>query len=102
MKLGLWATLAALLAAPAAVAQGNGMQGDAPGQMVPNQGMPGQGMMGGDMSGMQGMMGMMQMMQSMGPMMEACTEMMQQMAHHQPDHVAPPAAHDAEPAPKGG
>jgi hypothetical protein len=73
-------------------------QGDAPampeGQM--------QGMMGGDM---QGMMGMMQMMQAMGPMMEACTEMMQQMAHHQPGHpdaATPPAGQDTTPAPQGG
>ena len=35
------------------------------------------GMMGGDMSGMHGMM---QMMQQMGPMMEACTEMLQAMS----------------------
>jgi len=73
-------------------------QGDSP--AMPEEQM--QGMMGGDM---QGMMGMMQMMQAMGPMMEACTEMMQQMAHHQPDHLdgAPPAAgQDAAPAPQGG
>jgi len=54
---------------------------------------------------MQGMMGMMQMMQAMGPMMEACTEMMQQMAHHQPGHpdsATPPAGQDTTPAPQGG
>jgi len=73
-------------------------QGDAP----PMPGGPMKGMMGGDM---QGMMGMMQMMQAMGPMMEACTEMMQQMAHHQPGHpdgATPPAGQDAAPAPQGG
>jgi len=72
-------------------------QGDAP----PMPGGPMKGMMGGDM---QGMMGMMQMMQAMGPMMEACTEMMQQMAHHQPGHPdgAPPAGQDTTPAPQGG
>ena len=63
---------------------------------------PMQGKMGGDM---QGMMGMMQMMQAMGTMMEACTEMMQQMAHHQPGHpdiATPPAGQDTTPAPQGG
>ena len=47
----------------------------------------------------------MQMMQAMGPMMEACTEMMQQMAHHQsghPDSAMPPAGQDTTPAPQGG
>ena len=63
--------------------------------------MQGGGMMG-DMSGMQNMMGMMQMMQRMGPMMEACTEMMQHMAHHSPEHDMPPAGTDADPAPQGG
>lgn len=70
LKLGATAALAALLAAPVAVAQESG--GQAPGQMM--QG--GDETMGGDMSNMQGMMPMMQMMQQMGPMMEQCTEMM--------------------------
>ena len=51
------------------------------------------------------MQGMMQMMQAMGPMMEACTEMMQQMAHHQsghPDSAMPPAGQDTTPVPQGG
>ena len=54
---------------------------------------------------MDGMMPMMRMMQKMGPMMEACTEMMQQMAHHQsghPDSAMPPAGQDTTPAPQGG
>ncbi|MGR3444419.1 MAG: hypothetical protein ACU0DP_13360 [Thalassococcus profundi] len=58
--------------------------------------MQGGGMMGGDMPSMMGMM------QQMGPMMETCTEMMQQMAHHSPEHDMPPAATDADPAPQGG
>ncbi len=51
------------------------------------------------------MQGMMQMMQAMGPMMEHCTEMMQQMAHHQPGHpdsATPPAGQGKTPAPQGG
>tara|TARA_E500000318_G_scaffold76584_1_gene71215 strand:+ start:14379 stop:14639 length:261 start_codon:yes stop_codon:yes gene_type:complete len=51
------------------------------------------------------MQGMMQMMQAMGPMMEACTDMMQQMAHHQPAHpdsATPPADQDTTTAPEGG
>lgn len=73
-------------------------QGDAP--ATPEG--PMQGMMGDDM---QGKKGMMQMMQAMGPMMEACTETMQQMAHHQPGHpdtAPPPAGQDTTPAPQGG
>lgn len=95
-RLGLAAAFAALIAAPMAFAQGDA----ALGQM-----MQGDGMMGGEMSGMQGMMGMMQMMNQMGPMMEACTEMMQETAHHRPDHhdgVQPPSQNDAAPAPQDG
>lgn len=77
-------TFAAMMAAPVAFAQDTA----APQQTMPNGGMNSD-MMGGDMpamEGMQGMMGMMQMMQKMGPMMEACTEMMQAMA---PDTASP-------------
>lgn len=70
LRLACAAALAAVLAAPPALAQNEGAP--APGQM-----MPGGDMMGGDMSGM---MGMMQMMQAMAPMMEACTRMMEAMA----------------------
>jgi len=96
-RLSLATAIAAMIAAPVALAQDDA----APGQMMPEAGMQG-GMMSGDMSGMQGMMGMMQMMQQMGPMMEACTEMMQQMAHHSPEHDMPPAGDDAAPAPQDG
>lgn len=99
-RFGLAVAIVAMIAAPAAFAQDNA----APGQTMPGQGMNGD-MMGGDMPGMEGMQGMMQMMQMMGPMMEACTEMMQQMAHHQPGHpdgATPPAGQDAAPAPQGG
>lgn len=73
-KLSLATILVAFISAPFAFAQGTDSAGE--GQNV---------MMGGDVSGMRdgdmsGMMGMMQMMQQMGPMMEACTEMMQAMA----------------------
>jgi len=84
------------LVTPAALAQG-----DAPAR--PGGAM--QGKMGGEMSGMPGKPGMMQMMQAMGPMMAACTEMMQQMAHRSPGHpdgATPPAGQDTTPAPKGG
>lgn len=100
MKLNKAYTMAAVLglgiATSAALAQG-----DTP--AMPEGSM--QGMMGGDMSGMQGMMGMMGMMRQMGPMMEHCTGMMQQTAHHQPGHpdgATPPAGQDATPAPQGG
>ena len=63
--------LAGLAAAPMALAQAD--ESEAP-------------MMEGDM---QGMMEMMRMMAQMGPMMEACTEMMQAMANH-PDAPAMP------------
>ena len=80
LKLGLATLLAGLISAPLAFAQGEGsdgamggtMQGE--GMMQEEGMMQGEGMMNGDMAGM---MGMMQMMQQMGPMMEACTEMMQ-------------------------
>ena len=83
LKLGLATLLAGLISASLAFAQGDGSDG-AMGGMMQGEGMmqeegmmQGEGMMDGDMSGM---MGMMQMMQQMGPMMEACTEMMQAMA----------------------
>jgi len=95
--LSLAATFAALVAAPMAFAQDDTAPTPMDGQMMQDGGMT-----GGDMSGMQGMMGMMQMMQAMGPMMEACTEMMQQMAHHSPEHDMPPSGTDADPAPQGG
>lgn len=71
LKLACATALAAVLAAPPAIAQGEGAP--APGQMMP----------GGDTTGM---MGMMQMMQAMAPMMEACTRMMQASA---PQPMAP-------------
>jgi len=95
--LSLAITVAALLAAPMALAKDDTAPAQMDGQMM-QQG----DMMGGDMSGMRNMMGMMQMMQQMGPMMEACTEMMQQMAHHSPEHDMPPAGTNAGPAPQGG
>jgi hypothetical protein len=96
----LAAVLAGGLATTAAFAQGDtpAMPDGPMGGMVQGNGM----MPGGDMSGM---MDMMRMMQVMGPMMEACTGMMQQMAHHQPGHsdgATPPAGHEATPAPQGG
>jgi len=75
--LSLAATFAALVTAPMAFAQDDTAPAPMDGQI-----MQGGDMMGGDMSGMQSMMGMMQMMQQMGPMMEACTEMMQAMSDH--------------------
>jgi len=94
------AFLAGGLATSAALAQGDTPavpDGTTGGMMQENGMMP-----DGDTPGM---MGMMKMMQAMGPMMEACTGMMQQMAHHQPGHsdgVTPPAGHEAAPAPQGG
>ena len=93
-RLSLATTFAALIAAPMALAKDD----TAPAQMD-RQMMQGGGMMGGDMSGMQNMMGM---MQQMGPMMETCTEMMQQMSHHSPEHDMPPAGTNADPAPQDG
>lgn len=79
-------TAAFLVSALATVTQAQ-ESGESPGQMMDGRsGMSG-GMMDGDMSGMQGMMPMMQMMMQMGPMMKACTEMMQAMnsdAQHTP------------------
>jgi len=98
MKLGLAIALATVIAAPIGFAQ------DDAAPTMPGAGMM-QGMMGGDASGMQGMMGMMQMMQAMGPMMAACTEMMEQTAHHRPGHdgdAPPPAGNGAAPVPQGG
>lgn len=98
--LSLAATFAALVTAPMAFAQDDTAPAPMDGQI-----MQGGDMMGGDMSGMQSMMGMMQMMQQMGPMMEACTEMMQHMAHHQPGHqgdAVPPVEQSPAPAPQGG
>ncbi|WP_036552883.1 hypothetical protein [Nisaea denitrificans] len=89
-KHALAAVLGLGLTTSAALAQANGPD-------MPKE--PMQGMMGGDMQGM------MQMMQAMGPMMEACTDMMQQMAHHQPAHpdsATPPADQDTTTAPEGG
>ena len=74
-NLSIAAAVATLLAT-AVVAQENS---GASGQMMDGEnGMSGN-MMQGDMSGMDGMMPMMRMMQKMGPMMEACTEMMEAM-----------------------
>ena len=80
-KLGFAATALAAFLTTTAIAQEAGNQPS--GQTMQNQdGMPGN-TMGGEMSGMEGMKGMegmesmMEMMQKMGPMMEACTEMMQ-------------------------
>ena len=83
LKLASAAALAAILAAPPAIAQNE--SAPAPGQM-----MPGGDMMGGDMSGM---MQMMQMMQAMAPMMEACTKMMQ---------AAAPQPMASQTTPRGG
>lgn len=91
LKLACATALAAVLAAPPAIAQNESVP--APGQMMPEGRMTGGDMMGGDISGMQGMMGMMQMMQAMAPMMEACTKMMQAAA---PQPMAP------ETTPQGG
>ncbi|WP_301546288.1 hypothetical protein [Paracoccus saliphilus] len=66
-QLSLSIALAAITAASFSHAQ----------EMKPDDMMQGHGMMGDE--GMSGMMGMMQMMDRMGPMMEACTEMMQAM-----------------------
>lgn len=77
LKLACATALAAVLAAPPAIAQNESVP--APGQMMPEGRMTGGDMMGGDMSGM---MQMMQMMQAMAPMMEACTRMMQAAAPH--------------------
>lgn len=51
-------------------------------EKAPGQMMQGGEAMSGDVTegGMQGMMPMMKMMEKMGPMMEACTEMMQAMS----------------------
>lgn len=78
---------AALIAAPAAFSQ--------------NEAESGSPMRGGEM--MSDMQGMMQMMQKMGPMMEACTEMMQKMAQHDTGRdIQPPVQNKTSPAPKDG
>ncbi|MGF6862129.1 Spy/CpxP family protein refolding chaperone [Rhodobacteraceae bacterium MBR-64] len=82
--LSLATAFAAMLAAPMAAAQRDSAPAPMDGQM-----MQGGGMMGGDMSDMQNKMGM---MQQMGPMMEACTEMIQAMSDH---------PHQTLPDPKG-
>ena len=70
------ATVVSTLLATSVFAQDNtGLSGQ---MMDGESGMAGN-MMNGDMSGMDGMMPMMRMMQKMGPMMEACTEMMEAM-----------------------
>ncbi|MEQ9037172.1 MAG: hypothetical protein RIE24_02330 [Silicimonas sp.] len=74
-KLSMASAVSTLLAT-GVVAQDN--TGSAAQMMDGENGMAGN-MMDGDMSGMQGMMPMMKMMQQMGPMMEACTEMMEAM-----------------------
>ncbi len=76
------ATAVSTLLATGAVAQDS--TGSSGGMMDGENGMAGN-MMNGEMSGMQGMDGMqgmmpmMQMMMQMGPMMKACTEMMEAM-----------------------
>ena len=80
-KLGLSAVLVMVIAAAPAFAQESAAPTPDHDQM-----MQAPGTMGG--SGMEGMMAMMQMMQMMGPMMEACTGMMQAMAT-QPATPAP-------------
>lgn len=79
-RFGLVIAFATAIAATAVFANDDA----ASGQMMQNG-----GMMGGGMSGMQGMMQMMQMMQKMGPMMEACTEMIQAMTDHMGQHDQP-------------
>ena len=87
-KLTISAVALAALLTTAAFAQEAGDQ--APDQMMQDQNaMPGN-MMNGGMDGMQDMMPMMQMMQKMGPMMEACTEMMQAMTKQIESPVAEP------------
>ncbi|SFP84315.1 hypothetical protein [Tranquillimonas alkanivorans] len=76
-KLASATALALLLAAPVVHAQDTAQEtggGQAEGGHMNMQG----GAMAG-MEGMEGMMPMMKMMAQMGPMMEACTEMMQAM-----------------------
>lgn len=77
-ELGIAAGLATVLASVAIAQDDTG----SPGQMMDGEsGMTGT-MMDGDMSGMEsmeGMMSMMKMMRQMGPMMKACTEMMEAM-----------------------
>ena len=76
-KISIAATFAALIAGPMAFARNDPVPMPMDGQMMQGGEMTGGGMMGGNMSGMQGMM---QMMHAMGPMMEACTEMIQVMS----------------------
>jgi len=77
-QLGIATTVAALLATGAIAQDDAGSAG----QMINNESGMNGNMMNGDapgMEGMGGMMPMMKMMQQMGPMMKACTEMMQAM-----------------------
>ena len=74
-KLSIAAAVATLMAT-GVVAQDN--SGSSSQMMDGESGMTGN-MMNGDMSGMEGMMPMMKMMQQMGPMMRACTDMMEAM-----------------------
>ena len=83
-KLSMATAVSALLATSVFAQDNTGSSGQ---MMDGENGMAGN-MMDGDMSGMDGMMPMMKMMQKMGPMMEACTEMMQAMAA-QPHHAVP-------------
>ena len=89
------ALVAALLAAPVALAQGpgNDRDADAPmdSEMMP--GMPDQEGMAGMMD--QDMTGMMPMMQQMGEMMETCNTMMQAMIDHSETPATEPSAPDA-------
>ena len=70
------ATAVATLLATGVVAQDNS---ESSSQMMDGESSTTGNMMNGDMSGMEGMMPMMKMMQEMGPMMKACTEMMEAM-----------------------
>lgn len=71
-RLSLSTTIALMIAAPYVHAQEDMGQGRDPDRMMKDGHMM-------DQTDMPGMMGMMQMMSQMGPMMEACTEMMQAM-----------------------
>ena len=80
-KIALTSTVMAAFLSTAAFAQEASGTND---PMQGQNGMSGQ-MMQGNMSGIQGMEGMMpmmNMMMQMGPMMKACTEMMQAMSDH--------------------
>lgn len=74
-KLSMAAAVTTLMATGVVAQDNTGSSG----QMMDGESGMADNMMNGDMSGMQGMMPMMQMMQQMGPMMKACTEMMEAM-----------------------